>query len=122
MERSLECIKDILDKKSPGLSRRIKPINKGSLVLAGLGEQHRESFVKVRDTAKRKNQKTTKRQIKTSGALHVKDVNRLINRCHDGDLMRIHKQHILGLSEPAEQEAQLEPQNLGFFIDTTGNR
>jgi hypothetical protein len=73
MERSLECIKDILDEKSPGLERRIKKINQGSLILADLGELHRESFAKVRDTAKRKNQKVTKRQVKASGALYVKD-------------------------------------------------
>lgn len=34
MERSLESIKDILDEKSPGLQRRIKKINQGSLILA----------------------------------------------------------------------------------------
>jgi hypothetical protein len=103
MERSLESIKDILDEKSPGLQRRIKKINQGSLILADLGELYRESFAKVRDTAKRKNQKTTKRQVKASGALYVKDTNRLVKRRHEGDLLRINKQHILGLSEGGEQ-------------------
>ncbi|KAF3406894.1 hypothetical protein DPV78_001412 [Talaromyces pinophilus] len=122
MERSLDGIKEILDNANPGLSRRIKKINQGSLILADLGELHRESFTRVRDTAKRKNQKTTKRQVKASGALYVKDANRLIKRRHEGDLLRIHKQHILGLSEQPDQQAQTEPQNLGYFIDTTGNR
>jgi hypothetical protein len=60
IDKSIEGIKDILDSASPGLSRRIKTINQGSLTLAELGDLHRESFKKVRDTAKRKNQKTTK--------------------------------------------------------------
>jgi hypothetical protein len=61
MERSLDDIKDILDNMSPGLSRCIKKINQGSLILADLGELHCESFARVHDTAKCKNQKTTKR-------------------------------------------------------------
>ncbi|KAF3389980.1 hypothetical protein DPV78_011709 [Talaromyces pinophilus] len=113
IDKSLNAIKDILDNASPGLT---------SLILAELGELHRENFTKVRDTAKRKNQKTTKRHVKASGALYVKDANRLIKRRHDGDLLRIHKSHILGVDEPEQQEARTEPQNLGFFIDTRGNR
>jgi hypothetical protein len=122
IDKSIEGIKDILDSASPGLSRRIKTINQGSLTLAELGDLHRESFKKVRDTAKRKNQKTTKRQVKAVGALYVKDANRLIKRRHEGDLLRIHKSHILGVDEPEQQEAPTEPQNYGFFIDTQGNR
>ncbi|EED14752.1 conserved hypothetical protein [Talaromyces stipitatus ATCC 10500] len=73
IEKSVDGIKDILDSASPGLSRRIKVINQGSLTLAELGELHRESSMKVRDTAKRKQQQTTKRQVKAMGALYVKD-------------------------------------------------
>jgi hypothetical protein len=90
--------------------------------MAELGELHRESFTKVRDTAQRKQQKTTKRQVKAFGALYVKDANRLIKRRHEGDLLKIHKSHILGVEEPQEEAASTEPQNYGFFIDTQGNR
>ncbi|EED13281.1 conserved hypothetical protein [Talaromyces stipitatus ATCC 10500] len=122
IEKLVDGIKDILDSASPGLSRRIKVINQGSLTLAELGELHRESFIKVRDTAKRKQQKNTKRQVKVMGALYVKDANCLIKRRHEGDLLRIHKSHILGVEEPEQQEAPTEPENLGYFIDTQGNR
>ena len=97
-------------------------VNQGSLTLAELGDLHRENFTKIRDRATRKSQKTTKRQVKASGALYVKDANRLIKRRHEGDLMRIHKSHILGVDEPEQQEAPTEPQNYGFFFDTQGNR
>ncbi|KAI7972924.1 hypothetical protein EIK77_000811 [Talaromyces pinophilus] len=122
IEKSIDGIKDILDEASPGLSRRIKVVNQGSLTLAELGDLHCEDFIKVRDRAARKNQKTTRRQVKAFGALYVKDANRLIKRRHDGDLLRIHKSHILGVEEPAQEQAPTEPQNLGFFIDTQGNR
>ncbi|EED14599.1 conserved hypothetical protein [Talaromyces stipitatus ATCC 10500] len=111
IEKSIDSIKDILDEASPGLSRRIKVVNQRSLTLAELGDLHRESFAKVRDTAARKNKKTTRRQVKASGALYVGDANRLIKRRHDGDLLRIHKSHALGMEEPAEAEAPTEPQN-----------
>jgi hypothetical protein len=122
IEKSIDGIKDTLDEARPGLSKRIKTINQGSLILAELGDLHRESFTKVRDTAKRKNKKTTKRQIKASGALYIRDANRLIKRRHDGDLLRIHKSHILGVEEPVQEAAPTEPQNLGFFFDTQGSR
>ena len=122
IHKSIDCIKNILDEASPGLSRRLKKIHEGSLALAELGDLHRENFSRIRDTAARKNQKSTKRQVKAFGALYVKDANRLIKRRHDGDLLRIHKSHILGVDEPEQQEAPTEPQNLGFFIDTQGNR
>ncbi|EED12051.1 conserved hypothetical protein [Talaromyces stipitatus ATCC 10500] len=122
IEKSIEGIKDILEESKPGLVRRIKVVNSSSLAMAGLGELHREDFARLRDTAKRKNNKKTKRQVKASGALYVKDANRLIKRRHDGDLLRIHKQHVLGVPEAEDAEAPREPQNLGFFIDSTGNR
>jgi hypothetical protein len=122
IEKSLDGIKDILDEASPGLIRRIKTVNQGSLVIADLGELHRESFAQVREAAKRKNQKKTKRQVKAVGALYVKDANRMIKRRHEGDLMKIHKRYILGERQPGEEEAAPEPQNLGYFFDTTGNR
>ncbi|EED14413.1 conserved hypothetical protein [Talaromyces stipitatus ATCC 10500] len=109
IEKSVDGIKDILDSAIPGLSHRIKAINQGSLTLAELGRLYRESFIKVRDTEKRKQQKTTKRQVKAMGALYVKDTNRLIKRRHEGDLLRIHKSHILGVEELEQQEAPTEP-------------
>lgn len=90
--------------------------------MAELGELHRESFTKVRDAAKCKNQKSTKHQVKASAALYVKGANRLIKRRHEGDLLRIHESHILGVPEPEQQQAPTEPQNYGFSIDTQGNR
>ncbi|EED22639.1 conserved hypothetical protein [Talaromyces stipitatus ATCC 10500] len=120
IEKSIDSIKDILDGASPGLSKRIKTVNQGSLTLAELGNLHRESFAKVRETAERKNQKSTRRHVKASGALYVKDANRLIKRRHDGDLLRIHKSHVLGVLQPEEEEAPTEPQNYGFFFDTQG--
>ncbi|EED20339.1 conserved hypothetical protein [Talaromyces stipitatus ATCC 10500] len=122
IEKSIEGIKDILEESKPGLVRRIKVVNSSSLAIAGLGELHREDFARLRDTAKRKNNKKTKRQVKASGALYVKYANRLIKRRHNGDLLRIHKQHVLGVPEAEDAEAPREPQNLGFFIDSTGNR
>ncbi|EED11477.1 conserved hypothetical protein [Talaromyces stipitatus ATCC 10500] len=122
IEKSIDGIKDILDEVSPGLSRRIKVVNQGSLTLAELGDLHRESFAKVRDIATRKNQKTTKRQVKASGALYVKDANRLIKRRHDGDLLKIYKSHVVGVPQPMEEVASTEPQNSGFFFDTQGDR
>ncbi|EED12064.1 conserved hypothetical protein [Talaromyces stipitatus ATCC 10500] len=122
IEKSIDSIKDILDEVSPGLSRRIKVVNQGSLTLAKLGDLHRESFAKVRDIATRKNQKTTKRQVKASGALYVKDANRLIKRHHDGDLLKIYKSHVVGVPQPMEEVASTEPQNSGFFFDTQGDR
>ncbi|EED11943.1 conserved hypothetical protein [Talaromyces stipitatus ATCC 10500] len=122
IEKSIDSIKDILDKVSPGLSRRIKVVNQGSLTLAELGDLHRESFAKVRDIATRKNQKTTKRQVKASGALYVKDANRLIKRRHDGDLLKIYKSHVVGVPQPMEEVASTEPQNSRFFFDTQGDR
>ncbi|EED14400.1 conserved hypothetical protein [Talaromyces stipitatus ATCC 10500] len=83
IEKLIDSIKDILDGASLGLSKRIKTVNQGSLTLAELGDLHRESFAKVRETAKRKNQKSTRRHVKASGALYVKDANRLIKRRHD---------------------------------------
>ncbi|EED14418.1 conserved hypothetical protein [Talaromyces stipitatus ATCC 10500] len=122
IEKSIDSIKNILDEVSPGLSRRIKVVNQGSLTLAELGDLHRESFAKVRDTATRKNQKTTKRQVKASGALYIKDANRLVKRRHDGDLLKIYKSHAVGVSQPTEEAASIEPQNSGFFFDTQGNK
>ncbi|EED24631.1 histone H3, putative [Talaromyces stipitatus ATCC 10500] len=122
IEKSIDGIKDILDEVSPGLSRRIKVVNQGSLTLAELGDLHRESFAKVRDIATRKNQKTTKRQVKASGALYVKDANHLIKRRHDGDLLKIYKSHVVGVPQPMEEVASTEPQNSGFFFDTQGDR
>lgn len=122
IDKSLNSIKNILDNASPSLSRHIKKINKGSLILAELGKLHHKNFTKIHNTAKRKNQKTTKRHVKASGILYIKDTNHLIKRCYDRDLLRIHKSHILGVDEPEQQEARTEPQNLGFFIDTQGNR
>ncbi|EED21539.1 hypothetical protein TSTA_087750 [Talaromyces stipitatus ATCC 10500] len=111
-----------IEKSIDGLSRRIKVVNQGSLTLAKLGDLHRESFAKVRDIATRKNQKTTKRQVKASGALYVKDANRLIKRRHDGDLLKIYKSHVVGVPQPMEEVASTEPQNSGFFFDTQGDR
>ncbi|EED19245.1 hypothetical protein TSTA_025620 [Talaromyces stipitatus ATCC 10500] len=117
IEKSIDGIKDILDEVSPGLSRRIKVVNQGSLTLAELGDLHRESFAKVRDTATRKNQKTTKRQVKASGILYVKDANRLIKRRHDGDLLKIYKSHVVGVPQPMEEAASTEPQNsTSYFL------
>lgn len=109
IEKLIDDIKDILDEARPGLSKHIKVINKGSLTLAKLGDLHRESFTKVRETAKRKNKKTTKREVKASGALYVRDANCLIKRRHNGDLLRIHKSHVLGVEEPVQEEAPTEP-------------
>jgi hypothetical protein len=81
---------NILDEASPGLARRIKVVNQGSLTLAELGDLQRENFTKVRDRGTRKTKKRTKRQAKASGALYVKDANCLIKRCHKG----IHESHI----------------------------
>ncbi|EED23387.1 conserved hypothetical protein [Talaromyces stipitatus ATCC 10500] len=106
IEKSIDGIKDILT----------------NLTLAELGDLHRESFAKVRDTATRKNQKTTKRQVKASGVPYVKDANRLIKRRHDGDLLKIYKSHAVGVPQPMEEAASTEPQNSGFFFDTQGNR
>jgi hypothetical protein len=122
IEQSVDNIKNVLDEASPGLARRIKTINQGSLIIAGLGELHRESFEKIRDTANRKKQKTTKRQVKAVGALYVKDANHLIKRRHDGDLLRIHKTRILGEPQPEQEEASIEAPNVGFFFDSQGNR
>ncbi|EED15733.1 hypothetical protein TSTA_051700 [Talaromyces stipitatus ATCC 10500] len=122
IEKSLDGIKDILDESSPGLIRRIKTVNQGSLIMADLGELHRENFTQIRDTAKRKAAKRTKRQVKAVGALYVKDANRLIKHRHDGDLMKIHKRYILGERQQGEEEEAPAPQTPGFFIDTTGNR
>ncbi|EED16912.1 hypothetical protein TSTA_019730 [Talaromyces stipitatus ATCC 10500] len=122
IEKSIDSIKDIPDEVSPGLSRRIKVVNQGSLTLAELGDLHRESFAKVRDTATRKNQKTTKRQVKVSGALYVKDANRLMKRRHDGDLLKIYKSHAVGVPQPTEEAASTEPQNSGFFFATQENK
>ncbi|KAF3407697.1 hypothetical protein DPV78_001460 [Talaromyces pinophilus] len=122
IEKSIDSIKDILNEASPGLSRRIKTINKGSLTIAKLGDLHRENFTRIQDIAARKNKKSTRHQVKAFGALYVKDANRLIKRRHDGDLLKIHKRHALGEEEPVETEAPTERQNLGFFIDTQGNR
>ncbi|EED11948.1 hypothetical protein TSTA_000260 [Talaromyces stipitatus ATCC 10500] len=117
IEKSIDSIKDILDKVSPGLSRRIKVVNQGSLTLAELGDLHRESFAKVRDIATRKNQKTTKRQVKASGALYVKDANRLIKRRHDGDLLKIYKSHVVGVPQPMEELTPQQLQYLNEMID-----
>ncbi|EED11736.1 hypothetical protein TSTA_109150 [Talaromyces stipitatus ATCC 10500] len=69
IEESIEGINDILEKSKPDLVRRIKVVNSSSLAMAGLGELHREDFVRLHDTAKRKNNKKNKRQVKASGAL-----------------------------------------------------
>jgi hypothetical protein len=60
IKKYIEGIKDILDKASPGLARRIKIVNQGSLTMADMGELHRENFTKIRDTAKSEAQKKQK--------------------------------------------------------------
>jgi hypothetical protein len=64
IEKSIDSIKDILDEARPGLSKRIKTINQGSLILAELGDLHRESFTKVRDTGNAKIRKQLNARLK----------------------------------------------------------
>lgn len=122
IDRSIEGIKDILDEASPGLARRINTINQGSLALAELGDMHRDDFARIRNINNRKNQRKTKRQIKHFGALQRGEANRMIKRRHEGDLLRLHKKHILGVPEPGDKEPLETLPTSGFFLDSQGNK
>ena len=140
VRREIDKIEEVLQEASPSLGKKLSKIFNGSLTQAELGAQQGDDLDRYLEASHRRKRKTTRRQVKAGGPLHIKDANRKIEEREVAEMRAAWKQRERRRIQDekqrlraAEEEARTggiigeiaalatgDQEDLPYFVDTQG--